>query len=372
MRLITASLLLFLLGISLQVKALTWNDGNGGTFQPLYQSQVLIQWNSTQNNSPSQVTNKTIRINVSHSVFNESSNLDFSDIRVKVTNNSGEYEVQYNLTNATKSWKYLNGTQTTDNNINFIGNGQTSGIYFVANTTFTATTLQLYITERTSGSKFINVSIRPAINRTHWNITGPPLGRISNKWQLNASAGYYVNISNFTASLVSGTAYYILFDDNTTNGQFYRIGETITGTNAFIRCNQAVPTTSHNCTDMSSTGTSVIGLAYALYGYNESQKPYVQMNVNSDSDNEFNDAEDYYFVWGNNTNGKTTANASMSIDYTNAPLNWTFNQTTPYAPFTPPPQNPTEVFQNVTAALLFTDNGLLYWSDNSQLTLKRT
>lgn len=41
------------------------------------------------------------------------------------------------------------------------------------------------------------------------------------------------------------------------------------------------------------------------------------------------------------------------------------NTSTPASPAT-------EVFQNVTAALLFTDNGLLYCSDNSLLNLKRT
>jgi len=105
--------------------AALYNNGNGnpypmtpGNFTPTKMRQIYVYWNSTQQNAPAQVTNKSISVSVNNATFNNTAKSDFGDVRVKMVNNSNNDTAQdYKL-----SW--TNGTTA---NITFTVNSDVGG-----------------------------------------------------------------------------------------------------------------------------------------------------------------------------------------------------------------------------------------------------
>ncbi len=106
--------------------AALYNNGNPPgplprtNFTPRYQRHVLVGWNTSQPNAPSQVSNKSLRITVDASTFNNTAKANFGDVRVKMVNN----------TNNDTPWDYtltiINGTHA---NVTFTVSSTGAGLF---------------------------------------------------------------------------------------------------------------------------------------------------------------------------------------------------------------------------------------------------
>ena len=167
---------------------------SAGNFTPLYQLPILIAWNSTQNNSPSVVTNKSIMIMVHNATFNNSAEPSFGDVRVKTVNasNNDTVDVPFNLTFINATHANITINVSTNSSSMFNGNGTNSTRYFLVwgNNTGGNTT------SRPMGANFTSAPTNWTVEAICSYREGPCPAPIATPTGINWSA----QVSNLTAN----------------------------------------------------------------------------------------------------------------------------------------------------------------------------